>query len=349
MVAFMQEFVWTASKMNEMDDEKIKENVLINSAFLDRHNQLIVNITNRGASDANIIRLWVMNETDNTNNLYDFSNNGTSVLGEFDGGSTTTFRQRSDGNSTLRCGPGSSVDYITNRFLTPRNAYAIRIVTDRGNEASYHIVPSVRAAITIDAPSSNLIGKNITVLMHVTNNDTSNNILYNLIPILTVTPPSSLSLLEGPTPEMVSLLPVGESAYFRYVYQVTGSGLTIQLNGSYVGAPEGCYNNFTIFASSLDLSGELTTMPIFRFDSVGSIPALLDPSSKAMTYWGVAFVNPYNRSVFVYSAAVIASSSPIFQGGESGNLTGINPRTGWVMRSSSGLQVFFGSQGVMVL
>ena len=85
-------------------------------------------------------------------------------------------------------------------------------------------------------------------------------------------------------------------------------------------------------------------MPIWRLDSVGSIPALLDPSSGVKTYWGVALVNPYDRNITVYSVGAIASSSPIFAGG-AGALKGIHPTTGWILRSSSGYAGCFWEAG----
>jgi archaellum component FlaF (FlaF/FlaG flagellin family) len=157
MIAFAQEVYFTQSNMNQLDVERIQENIVINSAYTDSLNHLVVNMTNRGASTANIVRLWIVNQTDNQHYTIAISN--------------------------LYLEPGASSSYVTSERLTQRQDYSIRIVTERGNIASYNIVPQIRARIDIYAPATNLIGNNATVLLTITNNDTSGNNMYNVIPV----------------------------------------------------------------------------------------------------------------------------------------------------------------------
>ena len=306
----------------------VVDHVSVTSAYLNSNNNLVLHIVNLGPSTVNIRQLFVRNNTGNTQYLWSNSSADNPNY---------TFPM-------LNIDPGSSADYTTTQNFTLGQDYSIQVNTARGNIASYHIVPNVWARVSIYAPSSPQIGQNITVYLGITNNDTSGNNVYNVVPTLSVSPVSSLTPLEGPNPSNITLLPTGETAYFRYVYKVTGSGLEISLKGSFTNAPLGNYDNCTIYATTFDAGQALTTMPIWRLDSVGSIPALLDPSSGVKTYWGVALVNPYDRNITVYSVGAIASSSPIFAGG-AGALKGIHPTTGWILRSSSGYAGCFWEAG----
>jgi len=301
MFAFIQEVYLTQVKMNQVDTDKIQENILITSAYIDSNGHLVLTIANRGSVTANLVRLWVINQTDNTYWEFPFS------------------------QQYLHS--GATITNTTNAVFTSGQDYSVRVVTERGNIASYNLVPEVNARISIMAPSTNIIGNNATIILSITNNDTSGNNIYNLVPQLTVTPASSLLLQEGPTPSSIELLPSGATAYFVYVYKVTGSGLTITLNGTFSGAQPGNYVNSTIYATTINVAVSNTNMPILELDSLGSIPALLDDGG-GRTYWGITLVNPYNRTIIVYSVAAMAPSSTLFKN-TTGTYGGVNPSTGW--------------------
>ncbi len=259
MVAFMQETYQLQSNMNQLDVDRFQEKVVITSAYLDATGHLVLNVTNQGSVTTNLVRLWLINQTDNEYNFTTFASNYIE--------------------------PGAAFSHVTNYTVTSGKSYSIRVVTEHGNIASYNIVPAIQARISIHAPSSNLLGKNTTIILYITNNDTSGNNIYNLEPQLTVTPEPSLELLEGPTPSSINLLPPGSSAFFTYVYRVTGSGLTMELNGSFTNAPQGNWVNTTIYATTIDVDADTTTLPIFNLEAFGSIPALLDSTTKIYTYW----------------------------------------------------------------
>ncbi len=306
MVAFSQEVFQTQTTMNEVDVERFQEKVVITSAYIASDGKLVLNMTNQGSVTANLVRLWVVDLTDNQFFSFNFVN--------------------------LYIQPGARVSNVSSINFELGKRYSIRVATERGNIASYNLVPAVHARINIQASSTNLIGNNVTVVLSITNNDTSGNSIYNLVPQLTVSPGPSLILKEGPAPSRVDLLPAGSSAYFVYVYKVTGSGFTITLNGTFQNAPEGNYALAKIYATAIDVTAEVTTMPVFHLDAFGSVPALLDSQNNVYTYWGVSVVNPYNRTIKVFSTAVIATSSAIFA---PGTLVGVNPTTGWSARSTS--------------
>ena len=245
MVAFVQEVYLTQVNMNQVDTERIQENITITSAYINSDGHLVFNVANRGSNTANLARLWIINQTDNQHFHFPFSN--------------------------YYVEPGATISNVTSVVLTLGQNYAIRVVTERGNIASYNLVPSLRARIQIISPSYNaslLMGSNVTVTLCITNNDTSDSNIYNLQPVLSVDPAPSLSLVSGPSPDKVELLPPGDSAFFSYVYNVTGYGLTpllngsylgsrvINLNGSFVGAPEGNFNLTNVYVSILDIANQ---------------------------------------------------------------------------------------------
>ena len=224
MVAFVQEAYMVQVNMNQVDTERIHENITITSAYLNSDGHLVFNVANRGSNTANLARLWIINQTDNQHLDIPLSN--------------------------YYVEPGATISDVTSQVLTLGQNYAIRVVTERGNIASYNLVSNVWARVSVYAPSSTAkIGEIVTVYLGITNNDTSGNNIYNLVPTLNVNPVGSLTLLNGPSPSNVTLLPNGESAYFRYVYNVTGSGAPILLTGSFTNAPAGCFDTFTLFAN----------------------------------------------------------------------------------------------------
>ena len=226
----MQEVFQTQLNMNQLDSDRIHENALITSAYIGSAGQLFLTVTNQGSVTASIARLWIINQTDNTHLNYTIPDPKVELPIPY-------------------IEPGAAISIVANASLKSGQNYAVRIVTGRGNIASYNLVPQVKARVSIYAPSSPQIGQNVTVYLGITNNDTSGNNIYNLVPTLAVNPVSSLTLLEGPNPQNISLLPNGETVYFRYVYKVIGSELPISLNGSFTNAPEGSFDNCTMYTN----------------------------------------------------------------------------------------------------
>lgn len=322
VIAFVQEAYMVQINMNQVDAEKIHENIVITSAYIDSEAHLVINVANRGSVTANLIRLWIINQTDNQYAEIPLSG--------------------------LHLEPGASLSHVTIQTLNSGQDYAIRIVTERGNIASYNLVPAVHARVSIIAPSSNIIGNNVTIILCITNNDTSGNNIYNLVPQLTVTPNSSLLLQEGPNPSSIELLPSAASAYFVYIYKVTGSGLSINLNATFLNAPEGNYVTTTIFATTVKADDDSSSMPLLNLDIFGSIPALLDSSSGVPTYWGVSVINPYNRTIRVYAVGIVSPSFNIFD--ESAPFAGIYPTTGWTVdQIPTSSSVFWESSGTPII
>lgn len=314
LIGFMQEVYQTGANVNQSDLEKSQEVVSITTAYLDEYGRLVLNVTNRGSVTAHLVRLWIINQTDNDYRDFTFSN--------------------------LYIEPGASGWNVTSVTLTSGKTYTIQVVTERGNIASYNLVPALRARISIIADSTVFVDRTMTVVLCITNNDTSNNNIYNLRPVLgySLAPPpmGDLELIEGPTPLSIKLLPAGSTAYFRYVYDVKTTR-EITFLGSFEGAPSDNYElctvqptlyNYTISDEDLfkllQISPYVT--PIFHLDVFGNTPGLIDSSTNIKTYFGITLANPTERDITVFSVAVV-STFDIFQGGA--KMTGMSPTSGW--------------------
>jgi|GEM_PF-3029551 hypothetical protein len=198
---------------SEFDINRLHEKLVITSAYLNEEGKLVINMTNRGTVTVHPIRLWIINQTDNMHYSYNFT------------------------NPPLYLEPGESLSNTTKVTLTFGKDYAIRVVTERGNIASYNLVPEVKMHLGIVAPGFVPTDEQINVVLIYTNNDTSANFVYNLQPTLSFT--DGATLLEGPTPASISLLPKDSTAVFRYKFQAPGESTTITFNASFVGAPQG--------------------------------------------------------------------------------------------------------------
>lgn len=200
--------------VNDADLSRIQENVRITSAYLNAQNRLVLNVTNQGTELTQLTRLWIINQTDNQHFSYTLNN--------------------------MYLAPGESISNTTQVSLKTGKSYAIRLVTGNGNTVGYNLATGVKARLNLYISSPVLQSNNVTLSFFVTNNDTSTNSIYNLIP--TVTSTSGASKVLGPLPATVALLPQGQTAVFTYIFYVNATkGTLITFNSSFVGAPTGNY------------------------------------------------------------------------------------------------------------
>jgi len=289
--------LYVTSTTSQLEQQRVHENVVITSAYLDRNKQLALNVTNYGSVTSHLTRLWIINMTDNDHDNFEFD---------------------------YYLGPGEAISNVTSVKLTSGKTYAIRIATELGNIVSYNLASRLRARISLYAPSSVQVAYNTTVFMTVTNNDTSNNNIYDLVPTLTISPSSGVELKEGPTPVSISLLPTGNTVLFRWIYQVTGAALSFTYNGSFVGAPKGNY----VTATSHVTTGVAVSaaVPVTSMEVLGAVPGPADITVNTRSYCGVIVSNPMDRNVTVYCVAITCTAARIHK---AGRVTGINPSTGW--------------------
>lgn len=299
MIIFFSSFLtmlYVTSTTSQLEQQRVHENVVITSAYLDRNKRLALNVTNYGSVTSHLTRLWIINATDNNHNNFEFD---------------------------YYLGPGEAISNITRVTLTSRKTYAIRIATELGNIVSYNLVPQLRARISLFANPTVQTATNMTIFMLVTNNDTSNNNIYNLVPTLTVSPTEAVVLKEGPTPPSVSLLPKGSTAFFRWVYEVTGAALKFTFNGTFVDAPQGVY--------ATSVCSALLGPPIILAFGSGSdvlfgVPSPGDITEGKESYWGVIIGNPSDRNLIVYSVTITCTAARLHK---ANRVWGVYPSTGW--------------------
>jgi len=220
-ITTLNEYNRVVQTASSADLSRIQEDIRITSAYLDAQKRLILNMTNRGMEMAHLTRLWIINQTDNQHYQYDFDN--------------------------LYLAPGESISNTTRISLKTGKDYTIRIVTEKGNMVSFNLVPQIRARLRFIAESTVVKGLNNTIVLAVTNNDTSNNYIYNLEPTINITPSAGVEYKSGPEPAMVSVLAPGSTAFFQWDYRNTGDALRLTYNGSFVNAPQGNYVLFTAY------------------------------------------------------------------------------------------------------
>ena len=204
--------------MNANDQNRNKENIVINQITITSNNALNVTAINDGPTPSQLIWLGIFNETTNPQNqTYQKLNN-------------------------VLVGPGQTVNIVSNVTVTSGNQYLIQLVTELGNtvDCNFYSANYVSCALTlVTAPPTVYQGNNVTVLLTVTANNTLVNSIQSLTATITATPTGLVQLVSN-SPLSVTGLTQGTSAFFWWVYNAVSTG-TVSFNASYVQAPAGTY------------------------------------------------------------------------------------------------------------
>lgn len=206
---------------NQQDRNKQQENFQITSVTL-ANNKFNVTVQNTGMIPINITRLWVENKTDATWPVSKYTINQIVTPGQ-----------------TL-----SKIGQTLPLYAKSSQAYGLTLVTDRGS-SEVALVNSASAkplmlqlSVIPDTVSS---GFDTTLLFAVTNNMTNNGGLSNLQPNLNVgSYGATATLVSGPEPLIYPFLAQGDTAYFKYVYLISGTAgqkanFTASLQNGYLG------------------------------------------------------------------------------------------------------------------
>jgi hypothetical protein len=212
-----QHYNATVSSMNANDQNRNKENIVINQITITSNNTLNVTATNDGPTQSQLIWLGIFNETANPENqTYE-------ALNQF-------------------VGPGQTANIVSNVTVTSGNQYLIQLVTELGNtvDCNFYSANYVSCALTlVTAPPTVYQGNNVTVLLTVTANSTSVNSIQSLTATINATPTGLVQLVSN-SPLSVTGLTQGTSVFFWWVYNAVGTG-TVSFNASYLQAPAGTY------------------------------------------------------------------------------------------------------------
>ncbi len=188
------------------------------------NNKFNVTIQNTGQLPVNITRLWIQNKTDPTWPTTKFSINQIVA-------------------------PGQTLTKIgENLQLTAKSsqAYDISLVTERGNTKEFLVNSASQKPLYLQLfvlPDKISSGFDTTLLLAVTNNMSNNGILTNLVPnATTIRAPlgATVTWVSGPEPAVYPILQKGDTAYFKWIYNISGNSgqginFTSSLQNSYLG------------------------------------------------------------------------------------------------------------------
>jgi len=164
-------------------------------------------VTNTGNIPINITNMWAKNMTDPLWNQTKYKLN----------------QLVSPGQSVANIGQGTGLVAMNSE------SYSLRLVTDRGNAITTHLLSATNQPLQMTlftSPSTPLSKQNVTLLYTVKNNLTSGKIIQSITPQmgpLTLTGAATADLKSGPTPASVDSLGPGEMAFFEWTYYIEGN------------------------------------------------------------------------------------------------------------------------------
>lgn len=200
------------------------------------NNKFNITIQNTGELPLNITRLWIQNKTDPSWGTQKFDIN----------------KEVAPGQTLTKVGQDISLAALDTQ------GYDIRLTTERGNAKEFFVNSASQEPVDLKLfvlPNEVPNGSTTTVLFAVTNNMSNNGALSNLQPAplgVTYDVGVSVTLLSGPNPLMYSWLEKGDTAYFEWVYRISGS------NGQRVNFTSSLVNGY--LANSVSKNATITTI-----------------------------------------------------------------------------------------
>lgn len=187
------------------DDRNIQQEEFKITSVTKDNNKFNITVQNTGQIPINLTRLWVQNKTDPTWPVSKYYIN-------------------------QMVAPGQSLSTIGQNLpvmAKPTQAYDLTIATQRGNTNEVMVNSASTKPLDLQLfvlPETVPTGFTTTLLFGVTNNMSSNVALTNLVPNLSITPyGGTATLVSGPEPSKYKFLDKGDTAYFKWVYTITGT------------------------------------------------------------------------------------------------------------------------------
>jgi len=217
-------------KQNQ-DIDRNKEEAEITAVSIDA-SKFNLTLKNTGNIPINVTRLWAQNITDSSWNHTKYQINEPVYPGQ------------------TVSGIGQNINLIA----LDSQSYSLKLATERGNLFTVQVLSPQDKAIKMNlfsTPRSFLSGQNVTIFFGVTNNLTDGSILQSITPQIENPPDSTggpgITLKEGPIPVIDESLTLGETAFFKWVYRITGNpGATVTFNATINNAKLGNYVTETI-------------------------------------------------------------------------------------------------------
>ncbi len=206
--------------------DQFKENFEVTNIRID-DGKFNLTIQNTGQLPINFTRLWVNNVTDNSWPIQNFTVNKVSSPGQV----------------------LNNVGQNLNLYALDSQSYTLRLVTERGNTFNVQISSPKDKALEMNlftTPRSVITLQNVTIWYGVTNNLTDGSILQLITPQIEDPPDTtgsaSATYVEGPIPTTKQSLTNGNTAFFKWIYEVNGiEGDTIAFNVTINNAIQGNY------------------------------------------------------------------------------------------------------------
>lgn len=167
-------------------------------------NKFNITIQNTGELPINITRLWIQNKTDPSWGTSKFEIN----------------KNLSPGQTLTQIGQDIQLTALDTQ------GYDVRLVTERGNAKEFLVNSVSQEPVYLQIfvlPDNVPSGFNTTLLFAVTNNMSNNGVLTNFVPKLNViSQGASATFVSGPDPTIYPLLEKGDTAYFQWIYKISG-------------------------------------------------------------------------------------------------------------------------------
>ena len=206
--------------------DQLRENFKITNIRIDE-GKFNLTIQNTGELPINFTRLWVNNVTDNSWPLQNFTVNKISSPGQV----------------------LNNVGQNLNLYALESQSYTLRLITERGTMVNVQVSSPQDNALEMNlfsSPRSIITVQNVTIWYGVTNNLSDGSILQLITPQIEDPPDTtgsaSATYIEGPIPTTKQSLTYGDTAFFKWVYEVSGTeGDTIAFNATINNAKQGNY------------------------------------------------------------------------------------------------------------
>jgi len=206
--------------------DQLRENFEITNIRIDQ-GKFNLTIQNSGELPINFTRLWVNNVTDNSWPLQNFTVNKVSSPGQV----------------------LNNVGQNLNLYALESQSYTLRLITERGTMVNVQVSSPQDNALEMNlfsSPRSVITVQNVTIWYGVTNNLSDGSILQLITPQIEDPPDTtgsaSATYIEGPIPTTKQSLTYGDTAFFKWIYEVSGSeGDTVAFNATINNAKQGNY------------------------------------------------------------------------------------------------------------
>ena len=218
--------------MSQVDWNRNREQLTIQSVQITSENKLNVTVTNTGSVYSRLLWLGLFNQSVTPEAQWFF-------------------------NLNEQIEPAETTSILPNFIVTEGQKYVVQIATEAGNvfNSKFYPASEVTCALTLVAASTTVYqGNEITLFLTVTNNDTAVDIIQNITVSLHVSPLGLVTLTEQPSSLTIESLRKGETAFFKWIYQATNTG-TVTFNMTYDKAPVGNFVLSTVTIATTPAGG----------------------------------------------------------------------------------------------